>query len=211
MSNCKLPVFGIERHRLHTDGIGVTTLVGTYGCPLKCKYCINPHAWNPKTLENVKYYSPQELYDVLKKDNLYFLATGGGVVFGGGEPLLHSAFIREFRDVCGTEWRLTLETSLNVDEKLLVEVLEVVDDFIVDIKDVNPNIYKCYTGRENRRVLENLKLLLESRLSSNICVRVPRIPKFNTEEDTDATISYLKLIGVEIIEEFTYIVGDGIC
>ena len=53
----KLPVFGIERHRFLVDGKGITTLVGAYGCNLRCKYCINPHAWNKETLNNVKYFT----------------------------------------------------------------------------------------------------------------------------------------------------------
>ena len=44
-----LPVFGISRLRMETDGDGVTTLVGCLGCPLRCRLCINPHAQNPAT------------------------------------------------------------------------------------------------------------------------------------------------------------------
>ena len=36
------PFIGIKRHKLNTDGNGVTTLVGFHGCPLNCKYCLNP-------------------------------------------------------------------------------------------------------------------------------------------------------------------------
>ena len=68
-----LPVFAISRHRLKTDGKGVTTLVGSYGCPLKCHYCINPHAWNPKTLEKCTEMTPEALYERVKIDELYFL------------------------------------------------------------------------------------------------------------------------------------------
>ena len=101
MSEPIMPVFAIERHRLLTDGIGVTTLVGAYGCPLRCKYCINPHAWNPDTLNRTPLLTPSALSDKVKIDELYFLSTGGGVTFGGGESLLHANFIRAFREVCG--------------------------------------------------------------------------------------------------------------
>lgn len=37
-----IPILGISRHRLKTDGEGVTTFIAFYGCPLHCKYCINP-------------------------------------------------------------------------------------------------------------------------------------------------------------------------
>ena len=36
------PIMGVERLRINSDGDGVTTLVGFYGCPLKCRYCLNP-------------------------------------------------------------------------------------------------------------------------------------------------------------------------
>lgn len=201
----KLPVFGIDRLRMNIDGVGITTIVGTYGCPLQCKYCLNPHAWLPEILEKTKYYTAQELYDKVKIDNLYFLATGGGIVFGGGEPLLHADFYREFRAVCGSEWRLTVETSLNVERKKLEEVIDVIDDYIVDIKDINQEIYKAYTSRDNTQVIDNLNFLLSKVNPSNICVRVPHIPEFNNEEDVQKSIAFVKDLGVTLIDEFTYI------
>lgn len=205
MEHKRLPVFGIDRLRMNIDGVGITTIVGTYGCPLQCKYCLNPHAWSPETLEKTKYYTAQELYDKVKIDNLYFLATGGGIVFGGGEPLLHADFYREFRAVCGSEWRLTVETSLNVERKKLEAIIDVIDDYIVDIKDINQKIYKAYTSKDNERVIDNLKFLLSKVETSNICVRVPHIPEFNVDEDVQKSIAFIKDLGVTLIDEFTYI------
>ena len=201
----KLPVFGIDRLRMNVDGVGVTTIVGTYGCPLQCKYCLNPHAWSSKTFEKTKYYTAQELYDKVKIDNLYFLATGGGIVFGGGEPLLHADFYREFRELCGPEWRLTVETSLNVEREKVESIIDVIDDYIVDIKDINPEIYETYTSKDNARVIDNLKFLLSKVDISNICVRIPHIPEFNTDEDVQKSIAFIKELGVTLIDEFTYI------
>ena len=201
----KLPVFGIDRLRMNRDGVGVTTIVGSYGCPLKCKHCLNPHAWSPETLEKTKYYTAQELYDKVKIDNLYFLATGGGIVFGGGEPLLHADFYREFRELCGPEWRLTVETSLNVEREKVESIIDVIDDYIVDIKDINPEIYETYTSKDNARVVDNLKFLLSKVDISNVCVRIPHIPKFNMDEDVQRSIAFIKELGVTLIDEFTYI------
>ena len=88
------PIYAIDRHRLATDGKGVTTLVAFHKCLLKCKYCINPQTWQIDKIS--KKMTAKELYDEVKKDNLYFLATGGGITFGGGEPCLHSDFIKQF-------------------------------------------------------------------------------------------------------------------
>ena len=43
MSNL-VPILGVNRHRLLIDGEGVTTLVAFHGCPLHCKYCLNPQS-----------------------------------------------------------------------------------------------------------------------------------------------------------------------
>jgi len=39
---------GLSRHRINVDGAGVTTLVAFHGCPLDCKYCLNPQALSPE-------------------------------------------------------------------------------------------------------------------------------------------------------------------
>ena len=76
------------------DGDGITTLVAFHGCTLRCKYCLNPQCLNEEFVCRV--VTPTELYDEVSIDDLYFTATGGGVTFGGGEPLIRSSFIREF-------------------------------------------------------------------------------------------------------------------
>lgn len=204
----KMPLVSINRHRLKTDGTGVTTLVGAYGCPLSCKYCINPHCWHPDSLAKCRKVTPKELYEELKIDNLYFLATNGGVTFGGGESLLHADFIKEFRKECGEEWNITLETSLNVPMKNLETVLPVATDYIVDIKDMNPERYKAYTGLDNDRVIENLKLLVNKVEKEHMIIRVPLIPDFNTKEDVERSVVRLKEMGIENIEVFSYVIRD---
>lgn len=204
-STYTLPVISIIRHRLKTDGVGVTTLVGAYGCPLSCKYCLNPQAWNPDTLKKCRHMSAQELYDQVKIDDLYFLATNGGVTFGGGESLLHADFICKFREVCGPGWRLTVESSLNVPTSQLKKILSVVDDYIIDIKTMNSEIYQAYTGKDNSLVLQNLKLLIQNVSPEHIRIRIPIIPNYNTEADTERSVCTLKEMGFTDLEVFPYV------
>lgn len=196
-------IFAISRHRLATDGEGVTTLVTFNGCPLRCKYCLNKTSWND---EKGRLYTPEELYEAVKIDQLYFLATKGGVTFGGGEPLLQADFIKEFRALCGPQWSLVVETSLNVSEESLKAINEVVDGYIVDIKDMDPAIYKQYTGIDNALAIRNLEWLLKHREAQKIIVRVPHIPNFNTDADVQQSIATLKSMGVTEIDEFNYII-----
>lgn len=203
-----LPVFAIERHRLTSDGVGVTTLVGAYGCPLKCKYCINPHAWNPETISKYIPMSCEELLNRVKIDHLYFLATGGGITFGGGESLLHTDFIRNFRQICPKEWSICVETSLNVTEEQFLKSLGIVNDYIVDIKDLNPDTYQAYTGMSIHRMLTNLSSLIKEVSPEHIKIRVPMIPNYNSKPDALTTKATLEKMGFKQIEIFPYVIRN---
>ena len=200
-------LIGLSRHRIGVDGAGVTTLVAFHGCPLNCKYCLNPQALSPKGVW--KRYTPDELFRVASKDDLYFRATGGGITFGGGEPLLSCKEIIYFHKLCmdnGKHWKINIETSLNVQENF-VEVVEIfVDHWIVDIKDMNPEIYKAYTGVDNHLVIRNLQYLIKKK--AKITVRVPIIPNFNTKADVEKSIETLQKMGITDIEQFTYTIKE---
>lgn len=196
-------IFGISRHRLTTDGEGVTTLVAFSGCPLRCKYCLNKASWEE---ERGRVYTPELLFEEVKIDQLYFLATHGGITFGGGEPLLQVEFIKEFRALCGPQWQIVAETSLNVPFENIQILDPILDGYIVDIKDLNPEIYQAYTGKDNALVMSNLEWLLKQGRADCIKVRVPHIPEFNTDEDVNRSKERLVAIGVKVIDEFNYII-----
>ena len=149
------PFIGVNRHRIGVDGEGVTTLAAFHGCPLRCRYCLNPSCLDADA--RVHEFTPQSLYQQLRIDDLYFVATGGGVCFGGGEPLLRPEFIRQFHALCAGRWKITLETSLNVPLKSLQTVAPLVNDFIIDIKDANDEIFNTEEDRE--RSVERLSRL----------------------------------------------------
>ena len=198
------PVITCDRHRIATDGVGVTTLVCFHGCPLRCRYCINPFSFSPDTRRSDM--TPQMLYDKVKIDELYFLATGGGVTFGGGEPLLYPGFLKEFRRLCGAEWHLCAETSLNVPWEHVRQAAECIDVFYVDVKDTNPDIYRRYTGQENGLALNNLEKLAQLGPPENIIVRLPLIPEFNTDEDRRRSEIILTAMGLTRFDRFNYII-----
>ncbi len=199
-------IIGISRHRLAIDGEGVTTLVAFHGCPLHCKYCLNPHSLSKDTqcIER----SVKELIDEVRIDQLYFLATGGGITFGGGEPLLNSAYIKEFCQQCPKEWRISIESSLNVPHKNVEDVLPFVKEWIIDIKDMNPEIYKAYSGVSNERVIDNLKWIASEHpdLLASISIRLPHIPDYNTDDDRNKSQALLKTLGYTKFDRFEYII-----
>lgn len=195
-------IIGIYRHRLSTDGDGVTSLVAFHGCPLRCRYCLNPQSLGNS--DRFKEYTPQSLYDEVRMDELYFIATNGGVTFGGGEPVLRPDFICRFRELCGPSWRLTLETSLNVPQESIEALLPVVDSWIIDIKDMDADIYRQYTGKDNSRVRSNLRLIAEAGRQKDCMIRLPLIPDYNTDTAREVSRKALSALGYSKFDLFTY-------
>ena len=203
-SEITAPLIAINRHRLTTDGEGVTTLVGFHGCPLHCEYCLNAQClqadgvWCRLT--------PGELYSEVEIDDLYFVATGGGICFGGGEPLLRSDFIKAFAEIMNPEWKLTIETSLNVPLENVKAIASLVQMWYVDIKDMNPEIYKAYGCKENKQVVSNLQWLAANGYADKVIIRLPLIPEYNTDEDRQRSQQQLENMGFRNFDKFNYIV-----
>ena len=199
----KVPLIGISRLRMNTDGHGITTLVAFHGCPLHCKYCLNPQCTN--LAYNVIRLTSRQVLEILTKDELYFIGTKGGVTFGGGEPLLNTDFIKEVLDLGAKRWHTTVETSLNVPLSNLEKLLPYIDEYIIDIKDINPCIYKMYTGKDNKQVKENLIWLIERGKAKNITCRIPLIPQFNSNKDQLNSMNFLKSLGINRFDIFDYV------
>ena len=205
MADPLYPLLALSRLRMNVDGDGVTTLVAGAGCPLRCRWCINKKLLAESRLELV---SAEELVERLRIDDLYFRATGGGVCFGGGEALLHAPFLRAFRAVCPKEWRIWAETSLHVPAEQLRLSLGAVDEYIVDCKDMNREIYRRYTGGDGSLMEANLRLLLAAVGPERVLVRVPLIPGYNGPEDQRRSVDALKAMGVTRLDCFSYVVRE---
>lgn len=204
----KASFIGVNRHRLGIDGHGVVTLCAFAGCPLRCKYCLNDQCHDEKA--SVLRLTPSELLDRVMVDNLYFLATDGGITFGGGEPLLNSRFIEQFCKICDPAWNITLETSLNVPLEHLKRVFPYVNNYFIDIKDMNRDIYEDYTQLSQDNLLTNLEWLMsQPDVADKVTVRLPHIPNFNTQADVDHSRQVLEGMGVKNFDEFNYVIRNN--
>ena len=199
------PIIGIGRHRLGIDGEGVTSLVAFHGCTLRCKYCLNRQCFDPDGIW--KTLTVDEVLEAVMPDNIYYLATGGGLCFGGGEPYLHAEFIKAICDAAPKGWIFTVETALNYDRKRLELLLPYINYYLIDIKDTNPDIYQRYTGRNNAIVLENLRWLLNQKedMADCVVIRLPLIKDFNTLADVAKSKALLQEMGFRKFDEFVYI------
>ncbi len=195
------PINGIDRMRTDLDGNGVRSLILMDTCYLNCKYCINKKLINRFPLINQVNF--MELGMTLFKDVPYFCESGGGVTFGGGEPLIYSDYIHQFHEFV-PKISIDVETSLNVEKKAINTILNDIDEWIIDIKDMDPDIYYAYTGAYNDQVISNLSYLLSRIEPDRIRCRVPLIKGYNTAEDVGRSTKQLENMGVTRIERFDY-------
>jgi len=145
------------------------------------------------------------LYRVLI-DKPFFQTTGGGVTVSGGEATLQTAFLTEFLQGLKAEGIHTaLETSgffnLSSFQKHLLPKLDLI---YFDIKLINEEQHRQYTGQSNRPILANL-----SRLSQiaeiPIIVRTPLIPEITaTAENLAGIADFLRSLNISNVELLPY-------
>lgn len=124
--------------------------------------------------------SVEECMQEIRKDKGYYERSGGGVTVSGGEPLLQSDFVAELFKACQEEGIQTCcETSFYTKWTEIQKVLSYTDIMISDIKHMDTNIHKKYTGGHNGIILENLKKFAAE--GRELILRIPVIPNVNDD------------------------------
>ena len=119
------------------DGPGIRTVVFMQGCRLRCKYCHNPDTWRIEA-PTAQQCTSDDLMKIIVRGVPYFQASGGGVTFSGGEPLLQHEFVQEVFNRCQQKGIHTaVDTSLYVPEDVLREAIPFINLVLADIKQFN--------------------------------------------------------------------------
>ena len=123
----------------------------------------------------------------LKKDYIFYLESGGGVTFSGGEPFLHPEYLRLLNDRCHQLGINTaVESCAYFDLAACQDIIANIDQHFFDLKIMDSARHKQYTGVTNERILANIEAA--SKINDNIIVRVPVITGVN---DSDENMSAL--------------------
>jgi len=138
----------------------------------------------------------QELMKEIIKDEVFYEESNGGVTFSGGEPLIQGEFLYEVLKSCKERGIHTaVDTCGCAAWEKLEKISEKVDLFLYDLKLMNNERHKKYTGTENVIILENLKRL--SAKGANIFVRMPIISGINADDEhIDEAVKFLSNINV---------------
>ena len=132
-----------------------------------------------------------EVVDVIERDMDFYRRSGGGATFSGGEVLLQWEFLVEILEQCRRKGIHTcVESALNVGREALEGVLPYTDLFITDIKQMDTEIHRTWTGAGNEQILSNIRFLASS--GTPFVIRLPIIPNVNdTVENVEAVSDFL--------------------
>jgi pyruvate formate lyase activating enzyme len=123
--------------------------------------------------------------DLMKKiDNeaIFFDQSGGGVTFSGGEPLMHSEYLIEALKECGKRmYHRVVDTTAFSSEETILKVAENCEMFLIDLKMMDSQKHKQYTGVSNEKILSNIKAL--SNTNCDLVFRIPLIKDVNDDEE----------------------------
>lgn len=129
-----------------------------------------------------KTYQPDELFKIIEKDMPFFIQSGGGVTFSGGEPLIHADYIKDIISRCKQAGiHTTIDTAGNIKTETITGIARIADLFLFDLKSMNEEVHKKWTGSSNKLILHNLSVI--SATGARIIIRMPLIAGINDGND----------------------------
>ncbi len=189
-------IFDIQRFSIH-DGPGIRTIVFLKGCFLRCKWCCNPESQSYK-IEYMKTGGTQktvgrdvtvrEVMAEVEKDRSYYRKSGGGMTLSGGESLFQPEFaLALLKAAKESGINTAMESTAFAPMDTIRTLLPHLDTFLLDIKHLESEKHKAFTGVPNEKILENAKKLAVE--AKHLIIRVPVIPTFNDTPEEIAQIA----------------------
>ena len=200
-------IFDIKHFAIH-DGPGIRQTIFFKGCPLNCWWCHNPESQDKnieiftrvnrlngkefKRTVNIGYQvTPDGLFKIINGDKIFFEESGGGVTFSGGEPFLQTKFLYKVLELCKeNNIHSCIDTTGFTSLRNIQYVSDIVDCFLYDIKFIDNDLSKRYTGVSVDTILANLIWLDDNK--KNVILRLPVIPNItNTKENISAIKAFI--------------------
>lgn len=188
---------------------------------MRCWWCHNPEsqeAWSEqvtihRTLDGKTFDkklaigSWQLAVDVMKeieRDEVFYMESGGGVTFSGGEPLMQAEALKALLENCKQKgYHTAVDTSGYAEPASLNEVIHLADLWLFDLKLMDDSKHVEFTGISNELALKNLETLAHA--GKEIVVRFPLIPGITDGmENLDKIAIVMKMLGLNRIDILPY-------
>ena len=138
-------------------------------------------------------YTLDELLAEIEKERDIMKDSGGGVTISGGEPLMTVEILHLLKALGQRGFHRCVDTTLYADPEVVKTVAAEADLFLVDLKVMDTEKHKHFTGVSNERILSNLRLL--ATLNVPFQIRIPLIEGINAdEENIEQTARFLETL-----------------
>lgn len=192
---CPQHALSIDAHGIHKNHdlcIGCTSCVRA--CPAGAMFIYGAES-------RVK-----DVLDDVEKDSLFYGRSGGGITLSGGEPLFQPKFalalLREARE---RHIHRAMESCAFCSEDIFLAAAEQLNYLLVDVKCLDEEKHRHFTGQSNERILSNIRAVRQAFPSLKLHLRTPVIPGVNdTENDIAAIAAFARNIGAYAYELLPY-------
>ena len=158
-----------------------------------CNFCgICAEVCPTKAFEILGKYMPvEELMKVIDNEAAFFDQSGGGVSFSGGEPLMHADYLLQILKACGRRYyHRVVDTTAFSSLETILKVAEHTELFLIDLKVMDDEKHKHFTGVSNKKIHRNIRVLAKKEVE--IIFRMPLIKGVNdSDENIIATAEFM--------------------
>ena len=191
IKTCKQNTLSFEEDGLHIDRD-------------KCISCGECEDACPSTALHMlgKWWNLDDLFHEVQKDKAYYLKSKGGITVSGGEPATQpDALLILLKKCKGNGISTALDTCGYASKEVYERFLPFVDLVLFDIKEIDSERHKNFTGVPNERILENAIWIMDYLKKNNkeMWIRTPIIPGYTAAEDN---ISGIGKFIVDKLENF---------
>lgn len=143
----------------------------------------------------------EEVMREVEKDRDFYVESGGGVTLAGGDPLAQPEFTLRLLIECKrVGFHTCLETEGHSSWKIMEKMIPHVDMWLYDIKHMDPQKHKGYTGVDNRLILDNLEKLASR--AKAIVIKTPIVPGYtDSAENIEAIARFIQALG-EVVKQY---------
>ncbi len=130
----------------------------------------------------VRVCDSDEILAQIRRDEIFYRFSGGGITFSGGEATAQPALLNELTArIYDMGLSMTLESCGHFSFSALQPALERLDLIFMDLKLMDDAKHRLYTGVSNAQTLENIQNL--AGLSADAVIRIPVIGGVNNDEE----------------------------
>lgn len=160
-------------HGLCPDGMDPTRCA-------RCTCCADVCPTGARQLAGRSVSVAQVLADV-ESDRIFFERSNGGLTCSGGEPLSQPRFLQALLEAAKSRGLATcVDTCGAGSRRILLAIAPLTDLFLYDLKTMDEQRHREYTGVPLAPILGNLAAL--AAVHHNIWIRIPIVPGFTDDE-----------------------------